>query len=42
MKIEVRKELLKVTNPLIRFDGPKRVRMITVTKVVKTNRIFVR
>ncbi len=42
MKVEIRKESHKVTNPLLKFDGPKRVIMITVKKVVKTNRIFVR
>ncbi len=42
MKIEIRKESFKVINPLIRFDGPKRIRLITVKKEVKTNRVFVR
>jgi hypothetical protein len=42
MKIDVRKESFKVTNPLIRFDGHKRIRLITVKKDVKTKRIFVR
>jgi hypothetical protein len=42
MKIVIRRELLKATNPLIRFDGPKKIRMVTIKKVVKENRIFVR
>jgi len=42
MKIDVRKESFKVINPLIRFDGPRKVRLITVKKDVKINRIFVR
>ncbi len=42
MKIEVRQETFKTTNPLIRFDGHKRIHLITVKKDVKTKRIFVR
>ena len=42
MKIEVRQESFKTTNPLIRFDEHRRIRLITVKKDVKTKRIFVR
>ena len=42
MKIEIRKEYFEVKNPLIIFENQKKIYSITVKKVVKEDRVFVR
>ena len=42
MKIEIRKESFKIKSPLIRFENQKKVYLVTVKKVIKEDRVFVR
>jgi len=42
MKIKIREESFKVSNPLIRFENQKKIHLITVKKEVKNNRVYIR